>query len=597
MHVFVFLFRSLPNGNCLYSSASICLFGHNNHLNELRWLTSSELYENANFHCQHPVLLECLKVHSNVYSNFNSIFSCSLSQKTFNSFFSTDIVKSVKDEAIYNLKFILALPTIIGTQINCIYPSIGQKRYRLLFNNVIKCYSSSVNHVTTPISVMFSRIGINENCAEFVPNHFLPIIQDSRKVLVKGHASYNSCPIPIKKLPKTFIEQASSLSVLKSKVNNTPHVNSQLSNPSSSKISTGPKVKPSILTIKKLSQFTYQKINNKISEDTSDSDVCHPASISDKNDECSTQIIITDPFSSTVESESFLNSDFGVFHEQFFHKFTSLTDFQKYDIILNHKNPAENFIFPADKNKRPFVRNWLTEFPWVAYSEKLNGCFCVPCALFYHEVPNCNTMTKKLYSEPLTGFSKNAHKRLADHQNKTGTIHQKTMPVYDNFMKIMKGKMLAIKDQVQLKPDQVIFNPTLSKLFIETIIFCGRQALSLRGHRDDPQFYNSSLLEFTSVNVGNFLELIPFRVAAGDGILKRHILKAPSNAKYMSKTIQNELICLCGEEIVTGIISEVKESRVFSILVDEVRDCSNTEQMSFVIQFVDKSCQIREEFL
>ena len=161
----------------------------------------------------------------------------------------------------------------------------------------------------------------------------------------------------------------------------------------------------------------------------------------------------------------------------------------------------------------------------------------------------------------------------------------------------MKSKMLAIKEQIKLKPDEVIFNQTVLKSVIETITFCGREALSLSGHRDHPQFYNSSLLEFTSVNVGNFLELIRFRVTAGDEILKKHILKAPSNAKYMSKTIQNELICLCGEEIVTGIISEVKESKVFSILADEVRDCSNTEQMSFVIRFVDKSCQIREEFI
>ena len=87
-----------------------------------------------------------------------------------------------------------------------------------------------------------------------------------------------------------------------------------------------------------------------------------------------------------------------------------MTDFQKYDIILKHKNPAENFIFPAEKNKSSFVRNWLTEFPLVAYSEKLNGCFCVPCVLFYHKVSNGNAMRKNLYSEPLTGFSKNAHK-------------------------------------------------------------------------------------------------------------------------------------------------------------------------------------------
>ena len=34
------------------------------------------------------------------------------------------------------------------------------------------------------------------------------------------------------------------------------------------------------------------------------------------------------------------------------------------------------------------------------------------------------------------------------------------MPIYKEIMKIMKGKMLAIEDQVKLKPDQVIFNQT-----------------------------------------------------------------------------------------------------------------------------------------
>ena len=65
----------------------------------------------------------------------------------------------------------------------------------------------------------------------------------------------------------------------------------------------------------------------------------------------------------------------------------------------------------------------------------------------------------------------------------------------------------------------------------------------------------------------------------------------------MSKTIQNELIYLWSEETVTGIISEVKGSRAFPILADEVGDCSNTEQIAFVIRFVDKSCQIRAEII
>ena len=77
---------------------------------------------------------------------------------------------------------------------------------------------------------------------------------------------------------------------------------------------------------------------------------------------------------------------------------------------------------------------------------KLNGSFCIPCVLFCHEVQMVMLWQKNLYYEPLTGFSKNAHKRWADHQNKTGTIHQRTVPIYDNFMKIMSGKILAIKD-------------------------------------------------------------------------------------------------------------------------------------------------------
>ena len=32
-------------------------------------------------------------------------------------------------------------------------------------------------------------------------------------------------------------------------------------------------------------------------------------------------------------------------------------------------------------------------------------------------------------------------------------------------------------------------------------------------------------------------------------------------------------------------------------MADEVRDSSNTEQMSFLMQYVDKSCQIREELI
>ena len=91
------------------------------------------------------------------------------------------------------------------------------------------------------------------------------------------------------------------------------------------------------------------------------SDVNHPTAISDENDECSTQINITDPFSFTVESESFLNLDF-VFHEQCFHKLISVTDFSKYDIILKHNKPVKNFIFLQQKTRNLLLEIGIQNF-------------------------------------------------------------------------------------------------------------------------------------------------------------------------------------------------------------------------------------------
>ena len=45
------------------------------------------------------------------------------------------------------------------------------------------------------------------------------------------------------------------------------------------------------------------------------------------------------------------------------------------------------------------------------------------------------------------------------------------------------------------------------------------------------------------------------------------------------------------------IVDEIKDAKFFSILADEASDCSNIEQMSVVIRFVDRTLTIREEFL
>ena len=58
---------------------------------------------------------------------------------------------------------------------------------------------------------------------------------------------------------------------------------------------------------------------------------------------------------------------------------------QKYHLIKHHFQPSKDYILPSEYCGgcyRSFKLEWLTEFPTLVYSEKLDGGFCLPCALF-----------------------------------------------------------------------------------------------------------------------------------------------------------------------------------------------------------------------
>uniref|UniRef100_A0A1X7TFQ6 DUF4371 domain-containing protein n=1 Tax=Amphimedon queenslandica TaxID=400682 RepID=A0A1X7TFQ6_AMPQE len=98
------------------------------------------------------------------------------------------------------------------------------------------------------------------------------------------------------------------------------------------------------------------------------------------------------------------------------------------------------------------------------------------------------------------------------------------------------------------------------------------QGLALRGHRDDN-------VDWTDEGYGR-------NEAETDHTLANHLAKAPRNATYTSKTIQNELISVIGNNIQTTIINEVKQAMFYSIIGDEVTDAENKEELSLVLRYV-----------
>ena len=120
----------------------------------------------------------------------------------------------------------------------------------------------------------------------------------------------------------------------------------------------------------------------------------------------------------------------------------------------------------------------------------------------------------------------------------------------------------------------------------------GKQGFALRGHRNDRVHWED---EDGSSNEGNFVQLVRFR-AETDTILADHLTKGPKNARYTSKTIQNELVGVIGDKIRDDIIQEVKSAKHYTVIADEVTDAANKEELSLVFRYVYNG-EIREVFV
>jgi len=104
------------------------------------------------------------------------------------------------------------------------------------------------------------------------------------------------------------------------------------------------------------------------------------------------------------------------------------------------------------------------------------------------------------------------------------------------------------------------------------------------------------LIQNSVNNEGNFRELLKFRIDSGDSVLKNHLQNCKKNASFISKTIQNDLIDFCARVILYKIVNAIKESKYFSILVDETSDISTSKQLVLCIRYIFHN-KVQEDFL
>ena len=268
---------------------------------------------------------------------------------------------------------------------------------------------------------------------------------------------------------------------------------------------------------------------------------------------------------------------------------------RKLNYFNNHFIPASNFKFPTKQygsRQRSFQFAWLNKFNGLVYSADDKGAYCKFCVLFgKFSGKRINTLGV-LIEQPLTNWKKATEKLTAHFSG--AKYHMEAMELASNFQSIMNNKMPSIRHQIDsLALQRIQQNRIILKSIIDTVILCGQQGIPLRGHRDD----HTSLTSNPDQNHGNFLELLNFRIRAGDSALEQHLSTAARNATYTSKTIQNEIIHLCGKMIQRSILSAVQSSPFYSVIADEASDSANDEQLAISLRYLTANGQPQEKFL
>ena len=100
--------------------------------------------------------------------------------------------------------------------------------------------------------------------------------------------------------------------------------------------------------------------------------------------------------------------------------------------------------------------------------------------------------------------------------------------------------------------NQATENKEILRQIVLAVEFLAKQSLAFRGHRDDRVDFSSY-----EINRGNFVARLQLQ-AKGNDPLQEHLLSSSRQARYTSKTIQNDVIHMYASKIKERLTAELR---------------------------------------
>ncbi len=256
---------------------------------------------------------------------------------------------------------------------------------------------------------------------------------------------------------------------------------------------------------------------------------------------------------------------------------------EKYCILSKDPN-SDVSVYPRTRPYgsgafRQFQPSWLAQFPWIHYSTFCDGVFCRACAIFAPKVVGGHTLGQ-FVTKPFKSWT-NKTQKMKSHGKLD--YHLTACAKMSEFLTAYQQPSHAVNVRLDSQAQkQVEANQCVIESLFKIVLLLGKQGLAFRGHRDDRIEWEE---QGDHDNRGNFVELVRFRAETDETLLK-HLQNAPKNARYTSKTIQNELISVVGKHIQSKILLEIEKAKYYSVLADELADVANKEQLSISFRYV-----------
>lgn len=162
--------------------------------------------------------------------------------------------------------------------------------------------------------------------------------------------------------------------------------------------------------------------------------------------------------------------------------------------------------------------------PWLKYSPHLDAAFCVHCTLFVSDRSNKQSLVTK-------PFKKWAHYTSAIVEHAEKTYHRDAMIAAQAFKESVENASNTVACLFDKEREKHIEeNRQIVKSIARAVLFCRRQCIALRGHREKLD---------QSKNLGNFLALSKV-FSEGNPTLAAHLqTETVSRVTYLSPQSQN----------------------------------------------------------